>query len=148
MILLRQFEKLAEEKGFSSQLQFGFREGVSCLYPSFIIGEFINHLIERGGKAFAYFLDVRKHLILFGLMVCYINSKMSLALTPKCGWLSKCYSKAKSFSVVISATHLVHHKDLSKGEFLLHFCTRFTSMELDGTLMELDIGITLFNHSL
>ena len=34
-----------------------FREGVSCLDAPFVISESINHLIERGGKAF---LDVRK----------------------------------------------------------------------------------------
>ena len=60
MILLRQLEKIAEEKGYFSQLQFGFREGVSCLDASFVISESINHLTERGGKAFACFLDVRK----------------------------------------------------------------------------------------
>ena len=60
MILLRQLEKIAEEKGHFSQLQFGFREGVSCLDASFVISESINHLIERGGKAFACFLDARK----------------------------------------------------------------------------------------
>ena len=60
MILLRQQEKIAEEKGYFSQLQFGFKEGVSCLGSSFVISESINHLIERWGKAFACFLDVRK----------------------------------------------------------------------------------------
>ena len=78
MILLRQLEKVAEEKGHFSQLQFGFREGVSCLDASFVISESINHLIERGGKAFACFWMSGKRLILFGLMVCYINSNMSL----------------------------------------------------------------------
>ena len=50
MILLRQLEKIAELKGYFSYLQFGFREGVTCLDASFAIS--INHLIERGGKAF------------------------------------------------------------------------------------------------
>ena len=59
MILLWQSEKIVE-KGYFSQLQFGFREGASCLDASFVISESINHLIEQGGKAFACFLDIRK----------------------------------------------------------------------------------------
>ena len=60
MILLRQLEKIAEVKGCFSYLQFGFREGVSCLDASFVITESINHLIERRVKAFACFLNVSK----------------------------------------------------------------------------------------
>ena len=60
MILLRQLEKILEVKGYFSHLKFGLREGVSCLDASFVISKSINHLIERGGKAFACFLDVNK----------------------------------------------------------------------------------------
>ena len=58
MNLLRQLEKIAERKGYFSQLQFGFREGVSCIDVSFVISESINHLIEREDKAFACFFAV------------------------------------------------------------------------------------------
>ena len=46
MILLMQLEKIVEKKCYFSQLQFGFREGVSCLDASFVVSESINHLIE------------------------------------------------------------------------------------------------------
>ena len=49
MILLRQLENIAEGKGYFPQLQFGCRDGVSCLDASFVISESINHLTERGG---------------------------------------------------------------------------------------------------
>ena len=60
MILLRKLEQIAEEKGYFSHMQFGFREGVGCLQASYVICESINRLPEKGGKVFACFLDVRK----------------------------------------------------------------------------------------
>ena len=60
MILLNRLETYATEKGYFSELQFGFREGVGCIEASFIILETINHMLERGSKVFSCFLDVRK----------------------------------------------------------------------------------------
>ena len=60
MILLNRLETHATEKGYFSELQFGFREGVGCIEASFIILETINHMLERGSKVFSCFLDVRK----------------------------------------------------------------------------------------
>ena len=60
MVLLDRLEKFAGENAYFSNLQFGFQEGVGCLEPSFTILESINHMLERGSKVFACFLDVRK----------------------------------------------------------------------------------------
>ena len=60
MILLNRLEKFAVDKGYFSQLQFGFSEGVGCTEASFTILETINHMLERGSKVFGCFLDVRK----------------------------------------------------------------------------------------
>ena len=60
MVLLDRLEKFAGENAYFSNLQFGFQEGVGCLEASFTILESINHMLERGSKVFACFLDVRK----------------------------------------------------------------------------------------
>ena len=59
MILLR-LEALAKQRGFFSEMQFGFQEGIGCIESSFVILETINHMLERGSKVFSCFLDVRK----------------------------------------------------------------------------------------
>ena len=60
MILVNRLEKFASQKGYFSQMQFGFQEGVGCVEASFTILETINHMLERGSKIFGCFLDVRK----------------------------------------------------------------------------------------
>ena len=60
MILLNRLEKFAADRGYFSELQFGFREGVGCIEAAFTILETINHMLERGSKVFSCFLDVRK----------------------------------------------------------------------------------------
>ena len=60
MVLLDRLEKFAGENAYFLNLQFGFQEGVGCLEASFTILESINHMLERGNKVFACFLDVRK----------------------------------------------------------------------------------------
>ena len=60
MVLLNRLEKFAADRGYFSELQFGFREGVGCIEASFTILETINHMLERGSKVFSCFLDVRK----------------------------------------------------------------------------------------
>ena len=60
MILLNRLEKFAVDKGYFSQLQFGFSEGVGCIEASFTILETINHMLEQRSKVFGCFLDVRK----------------------------------------------------------------------------------------
>ena len=60
MILLNRIEKFATQKGYFSELQFGFSEGVGCIEASFTILETINHMLERGSKVFGCFLEVRK----------------------------------------------------------------------------------------
>ena len=60
MILQNRLEKFAVDKGYCSQLQSGFSEGVGCIEASFTILETINHMLERGSKVFGCFLDVRK----------------------------------------------------------------------------------------
>ena len=60
MILLNRLDNFAVHKGFFSEMQFGFQEGVGCTEASFTILETINHMLERGSKVFSCFLDVRK----------------------------------------------------------------------------------------
>ena len=60
MVLLNRLEKFAADRGYFSELQFGFREGVGCIEASFTILETINHMLERGSEVFSCFLDVRK----------------------------------------------------------------------------------------
>ena len=60
VILLRRLENFSKEKGYFSDLQFGFSAGSGCSEASFVIMEAINHIKEREGKVFACFLDVRK----------------------------------------------------------------------------------------
>ena len=86
LILVRQLEKVAEEKGYFLQLQFGFREGVSCLDASFVISESINHLTETGGKAFACFMDVRKAFDTVWIDGLLYKLKYELGIDPKM-WL-------------------------------------------------------------
>ena len=60
MILLNRLDNFAAHKGFFSEMQFGFQEGVGCTEASFTILETINHMLEHGRKVFSCFLDVRK----------------------------------------------------------------------------------------
>ena len=60
MILLNRLDNFAAHKGFFSEMQFGFQEGMGCTEASFTILETINHILERGSKVFSCFLDVRK----------------------------------------------------------------------------------------
>ena len=57
MVLLNRLEKFAADRGYFSELQFGFW---FCIEASFTILETINHMLERGSKVFSCFLDVRK----------------------------------------------------------------------------------------
>ena len=59
-ILFNRLDNFAAHKGFFSEMQFGFQEGVGCTEASFTILETINHMLERGSKVFSCFLDVRK----------------------------------------------------------------------------------------
>ena len=79
---------MLRKKGYFSELQFGFSEGVGCIEASFTISETINHMLERGSKVFGCFLDVRKAFdtvcidgLLFKLFSDLgINGRMWLAL--------------------------------------------------------------------
>ena len=60
MILLNRLDNFAAHKGFFSEMQFGFQEGVGCTEASFTVLETINDMLELGSKDFSCFLDVRK----------------------------------------------------------------------------------------
>ena len=60
MILLSRLEIFAKQKGFFSEMQFGFQDGIGCIEASFTILETIDHLLERGCKIFSCSFDVRK----------------------------------------------------------------------------------------
>ena len=46
MVLRNRLEKFAEQQRLSSNMQFGFKEGVGCTEASFTIFESINHMLE------------------------------------------------------------------------------------------------------
>ena len=60
MILLNRLDNFAAHKGFFSEMQFGFQEGMGCTEASFAILETANHMLERGSKVFSCIIDVRK----------------------------------------------------------------------------------------
>ena len=60
MIFLNRLEKFANEKGYFSELQFWFGEGVGCVEDSFYIRNYKLYMLERGSKVFSCFLDVHK----------------------------------------------------------------------------------------
>ena len=60
MILLSRLEVFAKQKGFFSEMQFGFQKSTGCIEASFTILETIIHMLEQGSKIFSCFLDVRK----------------------------------------------------------------------------------------
>ena len=66
MILLNRLDNFVAHKGFFSEMQFGFQEGVGCTEASFTILETINHMLERGAKFSAVFLMFGKPLIQSG----------------------------------------------------------------------------------
>ena len=151
MILLRQLEKVAEEKGHFSQLQFGFREGVSCLDASFVISESINHLIERGGKASACFLDVKKAFDTVWIDGLLYKLKYELGIDPKM-WLiiKELFSNLKGqviFNGHISSSFSTSQGS-GQGRILAPFLYKVYINQLLMELCQLDIGITLLNHSL
>ena len=75
MVLLDRLEKYAERRGFFSNMQFGFQEGVGCIEASFIILETINHILERGSKI----------LTRFGLTVYFLSYLRNWVSTVECG---------------------------------------------------------------
>ena len=86
MVLLNRLEKFTADRGYVSELQFGFREGVGCIEASFTILETINHMLERGSKVFSCFLDVRKvsnTVWIDGLLYKLFND---LGIKSKCSW--------------------------------------------------------------
>ena len=73
IILLNRLEAFAKQRSFSSEMQFGFQEGVGCIEASFVILETISYMLEQRSKVFSCFLDVRKLSTLCGLTVCYTD---------------------------------------------------------------------------
>ena len=59
-ILLNRLEAFTKQRGFFSEMQFSFQEGVGCIEASFVVLETINHMLERGSKVSSCFLDVHK----------------------------------------------------------------------------------------
>ena len=60
MILLNRLDNFAAHKGFFSEMQSAFQEGVGCTEALFTILETINHMLEHGSEVFSCFLDVQK----------------------------------------------------------------------------------------
>ena len=130
MVLLNRLEKHAVDEGLFSDMQFGFKEGVGCTEASFTILETITHMLERGSKVFGYFLDVRKHLILCGSMVSFINYFMNLVLKGECSWLLELsirVSKHRFFTLAHFLENVMSHKEPARAEYLPPSYTMFTS---------------------
>ena len=84
MILGNRLEKFASQKGYFSQMQFEFQEGVGCVEASFTDLETITCL-KGGVKYLGVFLTFIRPLTLFGLMVYYSNYLQNLELKGECG---------------------------------------------------------------
>ena len=84
MILLNKLEAFVKQRGSSSELQFGFQEGVGCIKASFVILETI--ICWNGGAKFSVaFLTFVKPSTPCGLTVCYTNYSQSWELEVECG---------------------------------------------------------------
>ena len=131
MVLLNRLEKFAADRGYFSELQFGFREGVGCIEASFTILETINHMLERESKVFSCFLDVRKAFdtvwidgLLYKLFNDFgIKGRMWLAIKDL-------YTDVKA--QVLYSGELSREFDVSQGtgqgRILRRSCTKFTSI--------------------
>ena len=82
MILLSRLKVFAKQKGFFSEMQFGFQEDIGCIEASFTILETINHIL--GCKFSVAFLMFVKLLTRYGLTACYISYSKSLGLEVEC----------------------------------------------------------------
>ena len=105
MVLLNRLEKFAADRGYFSELQFGFREGVGCIEASFTILETINHMLERGSKVFSCFLDVRKAF----LSICHQYSVT---------WRYE-FNHAKSGVVTFGENKPIHSRLMKEREWTL-----------------------------
>ena len=84
MILLNRLEAVAKKRGFFSEIQCGFQEGVGCKEASFAILETI--ICWNGGAKFSVaFLTFVKPLTPCGLTVCYTNYSQSWEFEAECG---------------------------------------------------------------
>ena len=152
MTLLRHLETIAEGKGYFSHLQFGFKEGVSCLEASYVISETINHLTERGGKVFACFLDVRKAFDTVWINGLLYKLKHELNIDPKI-WLviRELYKDVEGqviFNGGISRSFSIISQGSGQGRILSPFLYKVYINRLLVELNNINIGISLLNHSL
>ena len=84
IILLSRLEAFAKQRGFYSEMQFGFQGGVGCFEASFVILETI--ICWNGEAKFSVaFLTFIKPSALCGLMVCYTNYSQSWEFEAECG---------------------------------------------------------------
>ena len=129
MILLNRLEKFVTDNEYFSELQFGFREGVSGIEASFTILKRINHMLERGSKVLSCFLDVPKAFdtvwidgLLFKLFSeLGIKGKMWLAIKDLSSTLM---SKHKYYMQAHCQEKLTFCRAQDKEEFLLPLCTK------------------------
>ena len=127
MILLNRLEKFTAQKGYFSELEFGFSEGVGCIEASFTILETTDHMLERGSKVFSCFLDVRKAIdnvwidwLLFKLFSDLgINGRMWLGLKDLCTDI-----KARVLFQVLFHENSIFPSVQARVDYLLRLCIR------------------------
>ena len=108
-------------------------------------------MIVRGGKAFACFLDVRKAFDTVWIDGLLYKLKYELGIDPKmCLIIKELFSGLKGqviFNGHIS-TSFSTSQGPGQGRILAPFLYKVYINQLLIELCQLDIGITLFNHSL
>ena len=89
MIIVNRLEQFASQKGYFSQMQFAFQDGVGCVDTSFTTLEQLVTCLKGGVQYLGVFLTFVKPLTLFGLMVYYSNYLQALKLKGECGLQQK-----------------------------------------------------------
>ena len=111
----------------------------------------MNHLIERGGKAFACFLDVRKAFDTVWIDGLLHKLKYKLGIDPKMWLIIKELFSGLKGSVIFSghiSSSFSTSQGSEQGRILAPFLYKVYINQLFMELCQLGIGITLFNHSL
>ena len=151
MILLRKLEQIAEEKGYFSHMQFGFSEEGGCLEASYVMRKSINQLLEKRGKAFACFLNVRKAFDTVWIPGLLYKLKHELGIDSQL-WLviRELYKDVRG--QVLFNGHVSDSADIlqgsGQGRILAPFLYKVFINQLLREICQLKFGTSLFNYDL